>query len=115
MNAATPAEAPSMAVQLASTALALAFVLVLAWLALRALKRLQQRSGGAGGGDAPQVLRSVNLTPRERLVTVRWQGRDYLLGVAAGSVTRIADVAAPPDAPAGPAAPAAHATPPRGP
>jgi hypothetical protein len=38
----TATEAPSMAAQLAGTALALVFVLALAWLALRGLKRLQQ-------------------------------------------------------------------------
>jgi hypothetical protein len=33
------------------------------------------------------------LGPREKLVTVRWRGREYLLGVAAGAVQRIDDVA----------------------
>jgi len=82
-------EAPSMAAQLAGTALALVFVLALAWLALRGLKRLQQRAGGAGEAGAPQLLHSQGLGPRERLVTVRWRGRDYLLGVGAGSVNLI--------------------------
>lgn len=82
------AEAPSMTTQLAGTALALVFVLALAWLALRGLKRLQQR-GGTAAHDAPQLLHSTGLGPRERLVMVRWRGRDYLLGVAAGSVTFI--------------------------
>jgi len=85
----TATEAPSMASQLAGTALALVFVLALAWLALRGLKRLQQRGGGAAAHDAPQLLHSTGLGPRERLVTVRWRGRDYLLGVTAGSVNFI--------------------------
>ena len=51
-------EAPSMAAQLGGTALALAFVLALAWLALRGLKRLQQRAGGNSEAGAPQVLHS---------------------------------------------------------
>ena len=77
-----------MAVQLASTALALAFVRALAWLVLRALKRLQLRgSGGVADGTAPQVLHSVGVGPRERLLTVRWRGRDYLLGVGTGGVS----------------------------
>lgn len=84
-----PPEAPSMATQLAGTALALVFVLALAWLALRGLKRLQQRAGGAAAGDAPQLLHSTGLGPRERLVTVRWRGRDYLLGVTPGGVSFI--------------------------
>ncbi len=84
-----PPEAPSMAAQLAGTALALVFVLALAWLALRGLKRLQLRAGSAVAGDAPQVLASTGLGPRERLVTVRWRGRDYLLGVTPGGVSFI--------------------------
>lgn len=75
---------------LATTALALVFVLALAWLLLRGLKRLQQRGGLRGGQtDAPQVMQSVGLGPRERLMTVHWRGRDYLLGVTAASVTLI--------------------------
>lgn len=85
----TAPEAPSMAAQLAGTALALVFVLALAWLALRGLKRLQQRAGTGGEAGAPRVLHSQGLGPRERLVTVHWRGRDYLLGVGAGSVSLI--------------------------
>jgi flagellar protein FliO/FliZ len=95
----TAEEAPSFALQLGSTALALVFVLALAWLALRALKRWQIKTGAAAGSDAVQVLASVSLSARERLVTVRWRGREYLLGVAAGSVQRIDDVAAGEDPP----------------
>jgi flagellar protein FliO/FliZ len=95
----TPEETPSFALQLGSTALALVFVLALAWLALRALKRWQLKTGVAAGADAVQVLASVALSPRERLVTVRWRGREYLLGVAAGSVQRIDDVAVGEDPP----------------
>lgn len=80
--------APSLAMQLGSTALALALVLALAWLALRALKKLQSRSTG-GGGNPMQVLRSAALGPRERLVTVRYRDREYLLGVATGGVNLI--------------------------
>ena len=80
--------APSLAMQLGSTALALALVLALAWLALRALKKLQGRSTG-GSGNPMQVLRSAALGPRERLVTVRYRDREYLLGVATGGVNLI--------------------------
>ena len=82
-------KAPSLAMQLGSTALALALVLALAWLALRALKKLQSRSTGGGGGGPMQVLRSAALGPRERLVTVRYRDREYLLGVATGGVNLI--------------------------
>ena len=87
-----PSLAPSLALQLGSTALALALVLALAWLALRALKKFQNRSLGSNGGNrgSPmQVLRSVGLGPRERLVTVRYRDREYLLGVATGGVSLI--------------------------
>lgn len=95
-------EAPSMAAQLAGTALALVFVLALAWLALRGLKRLQQRAGGSAEAGAPQVLHSQGLGPRERLVTVRWRGRDYLLGVTPGSVACIDHRGSEADAPTPP-------------
>lgn len=79
-------ESPSFAAQLAGTALALAFVLALAWFALRGLKRLQQRAQGAAGTTL-QVLASTGLGARERLVAVRWHGREYLLAVTPASVT----------------------------
>lgn len=96
-------EPPSFMLQLAGTALALVVVLMLAWVMLRALKRWQVKTGVTAGGHPVQVLQSVALGPRERLVTVHWRGREYLLGVAAGSVQRIADVPAP-------AEPAPHGT-----
>jgi flagellar biogenesis protein FliO len=73
---------------LATTAFALVVVLVLAWLSLRFVKRLQQRRGDGGADDeAPRVLRSVGLGPRERLVCVRYREHDYLLGVTPSSIT----------------------------
>ena len=85
----TADSAPSLAMQLASTALALALVLALAWLALRALKKLQNRTTGGGAENPIQVLRSTGLGPRERLVTVSYRDREYLLGVAAGGINLI--------------------------
>ncbi len=78
-----------LATNLVSTAVALVIVLLLAWVSLRALKRFQQGRPGAQGdaGEVPQVMRSVGLGPRERLVTVRYRGRDYLLGVTAGAIS----------------------------
>ena len=91
-----------LATNLLSTAIALAFVLGLAWLSLRGLKRLQQGRAGAGPheADVPRVLRSVGLGPRERLVTVRYRGRDYLLGVTPGAVTVVDSHASEPPDPA---------------
>jgi flagellar biogenesis protein FliO len=80
-------EAPSFGAQLAGTALALAFVLALAWGALKGLQRLQRRAEGAAPGQQLQVLSSVAVGPRERVVALRWQGRTLLVGVAAGGVT----------------------------
>lgn len=82
---------PSFAAQLGGTALALVVVLALAWLALRALKRLQDRSQATSGGGTLQVLASVGVGPRERIVAVRWHGRELLIGVSAGGVTRLAE------------------------
>lgn len=80
---------PGLGTSLASTALALCFVLVLAWLALRIIKRFQFGKTSGGDHDAPRVVRSVALGQRERLVTVHYRGREYLLGVAAGAVSVI--------------------------
>jgi flagellar protein FliO/FliZ len=78
---------PSFAAQLGGTALALALVLALAWLALRGLKQLQLRAGGAAGaGAAPQVVRSTALGPRERVVVLHHRGQAYLLGVTPASI-----------------------------
>ena len=82
-------EAPSFAAQLGGTALALLLVLALAWVALRGLKRLQQRAAGGGPGDPIVLLRSTPLGPRERVVALRYRGREYLLGVTAAQVTVI--------------------------
>lgn len=88
--AATP---PSLSMQLLSTALALALVLLLAWAGLKLLKRLQTGRAGASPSTAPVVLHSVSLGPRERLVSVRHRGREYLLGVTPGAISVIdADV-----------------------
>jgi flagellar protein FliO/FliZ len=83
------AEAPSLALQFAGTALALVIVLALAWLALRALARFQNRATAGGGGEAIEVLRSAGLGPRERLVAVRYRNREYLLGVTGAAVSLI--------------------------
>ena len=111
MNTETaPSLAPSLALQLGSTALALVLVLALAWLALRTLKKFQNRSQRSSGGNPVQVLRSIGLGPRERLVTVRYRDREYLLGVATGGVNLI-DSWPEGAAPAGATAPVAAALP----
>ncbi len=71
--------------QAAGMALALVLVLGLAWLCLAALKRLQIGRLPAGA-SAAKVIGSVALGPRERVVTLRWHGRDYLLGVTPAAI-----------------------------
>jgi len=101
----TDAASPGLATSLASTALALCFVLALAWVVLRLIKRLQSGKASSGGDDAPHILRSVPLGQRERLVTVRYRGREYLLGVAAGAVSVIDNLPGDAEHPRGRAAP----------
>jgi flagellar biogenesis protein FliO len=70
------------------TLLALAFVLALAWLVLRLLKRVMIPR--AVNGQAPvNVMQAVALGGRERLVIVRQGDHEYLLGVTAASVNLI--------------------------
>jgi flagellar biogenesis protein FliO len=77
-----------MASGLLSTALALAFVLVLAWLVLRTIKRFQQGKTAFGqtAVQVPEILHSLSLGPNQRLVTIHYAGRQYLLGVTAAAI-----------------------------
>ena len=68
-----------------STLVALILVLGLAWLFLRGLKRLQRRRGAAGG-EAPQVVSSLPISPRDRLVVVAYRGQHHLLAFTPGGV-----------------------------
>ena len=70
------------------TALALAFVLALAWLFLRLLKRATTMRS-IDGRVPPQVVQAVPLGGRERLVVVRDGATEYVLGVTANSVSLI--------------------------
>ena len=77
-----------MASGLFSTALSLAFVLVLAWVVLRVVKRVQQGKAvhGQDAVQTPQVLHSLSLGPNQRLITIQYGGRQYLLGVTAAAI-----------------------------
>lgn len=66
---------------------ATAFVLLLAYVCLRLIKRFQPRSGE---GDEIGFLRAVPLGPRERVTLVRYRGEVFMLGVAGGSVSLLA-------------------------
>lgn len=72
------------------TLFALAFVLGLAYLSLRFLRRWQDRFSGAREGGPDRELRFVRALPlgqRERLVLVEAEGELMLIGVSAGSIT----------------------------
>lgn len=86
----SPDTTSSLVVQLAGTALALAAVLLLAWVALRLLKRLHERTPAGGAGPPLQVLRTLGVGPRERLLVVRWRERQLLLGVTATTISMLA-------------------------
>jgi len=81
------------------TMLALALVLVLAWLFLVALKRF------TGGRTNPRktplhIVQALPLGGRERLIVVHYGTEEYVLGVTAHSVHTIdkrSPLAAPPD------------------
>ena len=73
---------------LLATVLALAFVLALAWLFLRLLKRATTMRS-IDGRVPPQVVQAVPLGGRERLVVVRDGATEYVLGVTANSVSLI--------------------------
>lgn len=76
---------------LLTTLASLVFVLGLAWLVLRLIQRMQDGRARQleGQPDLPQVLHTVAIGPRERLVTVHYQGRTLLLGVTAASIQRL--------------------------
>jgi|GEM_PF-1249540 len=79
------------------TVLALAFVLVLAWLFLVALKRFT--GGRAASRNTPlHIVQALPLGGRERLLVVRYGTQEYLLGVTTHSVHTI-DKCSPPATP----------------
>jgi flagellar protein FliO/FliZ len=63
------------------------FVLVLAWVCLRLLRRFQR---GAGAGEAMGYVRAIPVGPRERVTLIRFRGEILMLGVAAGGVSLLA-------------------------
>ena len=74
------------------TVIALAVVLGLAYLSLRALRHYQDRGFARDGTEVQRTLRFVRALPlgqRERLVLVEVEGELLLVGVSAGSVNLI--------------------------
>lgn len=72
--------------EIASTLLALALVLALAYGALRVMRRMQLGTGGAGPAAELRFLRALPVGPRERLVMVAYRGEVLLVGVSAGGI-----------------------------
>lgn len=81
----------NLAGNLLTTLLSLIFVLALAWVVLRLIKRMQVAQARQHADDParPQVIDTVAIGPRERLLTVRYQGKTLLLGVTATSIQRL--------------------------
>lgn len=77
---------------IASTVLALAFVLLLAWLLIRGWHRLQGLAGGRSveAGDALRFVRALPVGTRERVVLLDHAGERWMLGVTAGGISLLA-------------------------
>lgn len=83
----------SFALSVLSMLLALAFVLVLAWFALKFMQRRLQPGVGASSAGAADALRFVRTLPvgaKERVVIVEHRGERWMLGVTAGGISTIA-------------------------
>lgn len=76
---------------IASTVLALAFVLLLAWGLIRGWRRLQTLGDRSGGqGDALRFVRALPVGSRERVVLLDHAGERWMLGVTAGGISLLA-------------------------
>lgn len=82
----------SFALSFASTILALAAVLALAWLVLRFMRsRMQPRVIGPGGADEGlRFVRALPVGAKERVVIVEHRGERWMLGVTAGGIATLA-------------------------
>ncbi|WP_157265930.1 FliO/MopB family protein [Azohydromonas aeria] len=74
---------------------ALALVLVLAWIALRLLRRRMDAKGALvkglpAGSEALRFVRALPVGPKERVVIVEHRGERWMLGVAAGGISTLA-------------------------
>lgn len=92
----------TLANQLLTTLVALAFVSGLAWVCIAMLKRLQQGRSGGPNARPEQALRFVRALPvgaKERVVVVHYRGEEMLLGVTGAGISLLSkqpiDVAPP--------------------
>lgn len=75
---------------LVGTVVALAIVLGLAWISLKALRQWQDRGLGGNAPDPGQQLRFIRALPvgqRERVMLIEARGEVMLIGVSGGAVT----------------------------
>ncbi|MDT7837979.1 flagellar biosynthetic protein FliO [Aquabacterium sp. OR-4] len=93
---------PDLMRNLASTVLALAFVLLLAWGLLRGWRRLQALGlkPAADAGAALHFVRALPVGARERVVLIDHAGERWMLGVTAGGISLLARLPQPAAAPA---------------
>ena len=66
--------------------IALAVVLALAWLLLKGLAALGQRSSAS---SPMRIKATMPLGSRERLIVLEYSGNEYLVGVASGGISLI--------------------------
>ena len=76
---------------LLSMVLALAVVLCLAWVAIKLLRRWNDRFQGGEVGEQPiRFLRAMAVGQRERIALVEVRGEVMLVGVTAGGISLLA-------------------------
>jgi len=82
----------SFALSFASMLMALAVVLVLAWLILKVMRsRLTPRAVARDGSDdSLRFVRALPVGAKERVVIVEHRGERWMLGVTAGGISVIA-------------------------
>jgi flagellar protein FliO/FliZ len=80
---------------LLSMLIALAFVLALAWVAIRLLKRMQYGRSTRAGGEVLTFVRALPVGARERVVVVHYRGEEWVLGVTAGGISLLGRGAVP--------------------
>jgi len=74
------------------------FLLVIGLLALALVWMKRMQSIPSGKGRRIQILETHSTGPRQRLVLIRVQGREMLVGMSPGRMDALGDWPAPPDA-----------------
>jgi len=82
----------------------LPLIAVMIWGSLRFARHMQGRMMQAGGQKSVRVIETVMLSPTQRLAVLEFHGREILVGLSRGGMTRLAEAPAR-DRTAQPAAP----------